>query len=378
MICQTSAAQRFSARSTFCFFVCTLPLLACSSSDARGGTTTNAGGSSAGAAPIGGNSNSGSSAGTSAGETVASGGSLAGGTGVAGGGAAGAGIAGAGTAGAGAGAQGGAAGEGSSAGRGGVGGSTAGNAAGGDSTGGAASLGGSSLCDASKYAICESFEGGAVGSAAPSGWTAAASNYGPGTLGIAEDQAARGKHSFKIALPNGAGSTEKFLQHGSLGALANAHYGRVFYRIQSPTTTAFVHWDLVVGAGSFNGSNRRVRWGVTGTGVGTSSSNWSWIYNIEQGDKGDEDRTAHPQLAQWQCLEWRWAGGATQEMRFYLDGKESTRFQVNGTLKTGASPELPVFSSLNFGISSFHALNMPLVIWIDEIAIDPARIGCSN
>jgi hypothetical protein len=355
-----------------------LSLLACSSSpapnssNANGGTSNASGASAAGAGSLAGSGDS--SAGNGGVSNPEGGGPTAGSAGAATAGSAGAATAG----GAGAGNPGGAGGQGGSGGGSGSAGSSGQGGASGSASGGAAGLGGASLCDGSKYAICESFENTAVGSAPPNGWTIAGSNYGPGSIAIVEDQAARGKHSMKVTLPNGAGSTEKFLQKGSLGALANGHFGRVFYRIQDPTTTAFVHWDLIVGVGDFNGANRRVRWGVTGTGVGSNSANWSWIYNIEQSDSGTEDRTAHPQLSEWQCLEWRWAGGSAQQMRFYLDGKESTQFHVDGKLPGGASADLPIFSSLNFGISSFHALNMPLVIWIDEIAVDADRIGCGN
>ena len=89
-----------------------------------------------------------------------------------------------------------------------------------------------------------------------------------GTVVVASDYAARGSHSLKVTIPTGGSSAEHYLQLKNLGPLANGHFGRIFFRVQSPTTTPFVHWDLILGAGPYLGQNRRIRWGVTGSGVG--------------------------------------------------------------------------------------------------------------
>jgi hypothetical protein len=242
-------------------------------------------------------------------------------------------------------------------------------------------LGGPSLCAAHAYAVCEDFEGTAVG-ATPTGWTVPTSNYGTATLGVASDFAARGAHSWKVSVDSTA-STEKYLQRGNLGALANAHYGRLFFRVQSPTVTTFIHWDLVLGAGQLmnGGGARRIRWGSTGSNGGLPSSGWHWIYNIEQGDTGVEDSQAGhpvPGVDAWMCVEWLW-DGTNQAADFYFQGVERPALHIGKTLPNGKTSDIPIFTSLNFGIAEYQGTNnTPLVFWIDEIALDTQRIGCGG
>jgi hypothetical protein len=227
--------------------------------------------------------------------------------------------------------------------------------------------------------VCEDFEATAVGGT-PTGWTIPSSNYGTATLGVASDFAARGTHSWKVSV-NTKASTEKYLQRGNLGALANSHYGRLFFRIQSPTDTMFIHWDLILGAGQVpGGGTTRIRWGSTGSNGGLPNSGWHWIYNIEQGDRGIEDNgPGHPAIGvdQWMCVEWLW-DGTNQAADFYFNGVERPALKISKTLSNGAV-DIPIFTSLNFGIAEYQGTNnTPLVFWIDEIALDTARIGCGG
>jgi hypothetical protein len=238
-------------------------------------------------------------------------------------------------------------------------------------------IGGGSRCAGSAYVVCEDFESTADGATPGGNWSLPSTNYGTGTVAVASDFAARGSRSLKITIPTGGSSAERYLQRGSVGALAGGHFGRIFFRIQGPTTTAFVHWDLILGAGMYIGQSRRVRWGVTGTGVGTSNNNWAWIYNIEQGDTGVEARTVHPTLNAWMCVEWQW-DAAGQRIRFYFNDTEATALRADTTLPSGTALQIPTFSSLSFGLAKYQSTTADLVFWIDEIALDTARIGCAN
>jgi hypothetical protein len=245
-----------------------------------------------------------------------------------------------------------------------------------------------SLCPGSPFAVCQDFESTAVGATPAGNWGVPTTNYGTGaTLAVASDDSARGSHSLKVTIPNnivdggsanGNTSLEQYLQLKNLGALASGHYGRLFVKIKSPTTSMFVHWDLILGAGQYNGSAVRVRWGNTGTGIGTADSNWAWIYNVEQGDFGTEARSTHPVLATWMCVEWQW-DGTNQQARFYFQGTEVQALHIDTTLPGGSqSPEIPIFTSLSFGLAKYQNTDAPLVFWIDEIALDTQRIGCGN
>jgi hypothetical protein len=235
-----------------------------------------------------------------------------------------------------------------------------------------------SLCAGSTFAVCQDFESTQPNATPGGSWSVPTTNYGVGTLTVAADDAARGNHSLKVSIPAGGSSAEHYLQLGNLGTLASSHYGRVFVKIASPTTTQFVHWDLILGAGTYSGSARRIRWGNTGTGLGNTDSNWAWIYNVEQGDFGTEARQSHPVLASWMCIEWYWDGTA-QQARFYFQGAEVQPLHIDTTLPGGSrSPEIPTFSSLSFGVAKYQSTDAPLTFWIDEIALDKQRIGCGN
>ena len=238
-------------------------------------------------------------------------------------------------------------------------------------------IGGGSRCAGSAYVVCEDFEATADGATPAGNWSLPGTNYGTGTIAVASDFAARGSHALKVTIPTSSPSAEKYLQRGSITALASGHFGRMFFRVQGPTTTAFVHWDLITGAGPYMGSNRRVRWGVTGTGIGTTDNNWAWIYNIEQGDTGVEARKVHPTLNAWMCVEWQW-DAANQRVRFYFNDTEVTPLHVDTTLPNGTAVQLPTFSSMSFGLAKYQNTTADLVFWIDEIALDTQRIGCAN
>ena len=344
-------------------------------SDAAGsaGTSGSAGtGGSGGATPTGGRGG---------GNTGATGGAATAGTGGGGGGTAGTG----GSGGGGGSAAGGQGGRGGSGGGGRGGAAGTGGAAGGAGTGGAVGaggaagwfIGGGSRCAGSAYVVCEDFEATADGATPSGNWSLPGTNYGTGTIAVASDFAARGSRALKVTIPTSSTSAEKYLQRGSIAALASGHFGRIFFRVQGPTTTAFVHWDLILGAGPYMGSNRRVRWGVTGTGIGTTDSNWAWIYNIEQGDTGVEARKVHPTLNAWMCVEWQW-DAANQRIRFYFNDTEATPLHVDTTLPNGTALQLPTFSSMSFGLAKYQSTTADLVFWIDEIALDTQRIGCAN
>ena len=323
------------------------------------GSVNTSGGGSGGAPALGGSSGTGGTGG------------MAGGTG---GAARGTGGAAGGTGGAGAGAG------GAIAGTGGRAGSSGADAGPADATGDdGVGLGTPSRCPGSSFAVCQDFESTAVGAAPGGNWAVPTTNYGTGTVAVASDDAARGSHSLKVTIPTSSTSAERYIQLRNLGPLANAHYGRIFLKIMAPTTTLFVHWDLILGAGTFNGAAHRVRWGNTGTGVGNASANWAWLYNVEQGDFGTENpRTLHPATNQWLCIEWMW-DGVNQQARFYSQGTEYQTLHIDTTLPgQNRSPEIPIFSSLSFGLAKYQNTDAPLVFWIDEIAVDTSRIGCGG
>jgi len=356
-----------------------------------GGTTAGSGGSSdnggsggsSGSSGAGGAGGAGGSiAGASGGGTTGGRGGAAGGASGSGGSAAGRGGSGSGGAVAGNGGSGGA--SAGTSGRGGTGGGASGGAGasgsagagGGSGASGAAGIGGGSLCTGGRFLLCEGFEG-PVGNTPPSGWSRT------GNAAIADDQAARGAHALKAtpAADKGYG----FFVYGNAEAFPAAHWGRLFYRVQTPPPDAFVHATMA----GYNGD---------GPGIGASTfrvadtvkmaaptSTHQFLFNVQiTGDrefgKGSPYNWSFD--GKWHCAEW-FVDGANQAYQFYYDGTEVTQIRIqNGAGNYGSGSNethLPMmFSDFRVGWTTYQTAPPGFTAWIDEVAIDANRIGCGN
>jgi hypothetical protein len=239
--------------------------------------------------------------------------------------------------------------------------------------GGRFGLGGASRCGSAALAVCESFEAAALGAVAPAGWSFA--GYGNRSLRVVEDDSARGARALRIDVDANQGAVVGMLSRATPSGLGQRHFGRSFLKIQAPAPTGFVHFDAFEARGNFNGQANLVRWASTGTNVGTSSSNWSWIYNVQSTDHGEfgseGPRSAHPREGDWMCLEWSLDAGA-QEARFWFDAVEVDYLHIDTE-----RAEIPVFDNLNVGFQKFQQTGA-WSVWIDEVAFDDQRIGCDG
>ena len=264
----------------------------------------------------------------------------------------------------------------------------AGGAAGSLSSGGASSAGGASTTlsystdratfggavRCTGFDVCESFESTAAG-ALPSGFTL--EGYGTRKVGVSTDRAMRGTHSLKIEV-SAQSAVTAWLTRANLGPLAQRSFGRAFFRIDGPAPTEFVHFDLFQGSGPYQGHTNAVRYASTGTGVGTSSSNWSFIYNVQPSGNGagsefgsEGNRSAHPRVDDWMCLEWAFDAGK-QTAQYYLDGAAIDYLNIDTE-----RAEIPVFDSFSVGFGKYQNTGA-FVVSVDELAFDGDRIGCNN
>ncbi len=234
-------------------------------------------------------------------------------------------------------------------------------------------LGQASTCPG-EWTVCESFETASPGSL-PVGWTE--TGYGTRTLSTVDSMAARGSRALQIDVAGNQGAVVGMLERAFPDALSASHFGRMFYRIEGPAPSEFVHFDVMSSVGPWSGHENAVRFASTGTGAGTSSSNWSWIYNVQPfgsgagGEFGSEgDRSAHPVLDEWMCLEWSFDSNA-QTATYFHDG-ETIDYLVIDTERS----EIPVFSTFQVGFQKFQTTGS-FRIWVDEIALDEERIGCN-
>jgi hypothetical protein len=253
-----------------------------------------------------------------------------------------------------------------SGGRGGTGG---GGAAGtGGAAGGGAGGGGPSLCAPGRFLLCEGFEGTAVGMTPPSGWTRT------GGASVANDAAARGTNSLKVAAATSGARVFVFQNAESFGA---THWGRIFYRVQLPVPTVFVHSTMV----ELNGIGPTVGnafFRVVDT-VKDANGTHQFLYNVQPAS-GSEFGTGSAYSwrfdANWHCAEWFVDAAGGGSYQFYIDGTEVTSIRItNGNRRT----ELPtVFNTLSVGWNNYQGAAPGFVAWIDEIAVDTTRIGCGN
>jgi hypothetical protein len=335
---------------------------------AAGGAGAGAGGNAgtgvAGAAAIGG------TAGTGTAGTAGAAGGAAGSAAGSGGGAAGA---------AGRGGAGGAAGGG--AGRGGTGGAAGGAAGRGGAGGtggvpGGAGLGGGSLCTAGRYLLCEGFEG-PVGNTPPTGWTR------QGNATIADDQAARGAHALKLTPVADRGYG--FFNYGNSEAFPAAHWGRVFYRVQTPPPDAFVHASIAAYQGDGPGIGPSTFRVVDTVKMAAPTSTHQFLYNVQiTGSSEFAKQGPYNWMfdGTWHCAEW-FVDGANQAYQFYFDGAEVTQMRLmNGAGNYGSGSNrthLPMtFTDFRVGFITYQNAPPGFTAWVDEVAIDTNRIGCSN
>jgi hypothetical protein len=253
---------------------------------------------------------------------------------------------------------------------------TGGSAGGGRSgNGGAAGLGGGSLCTAGRFLLCEGFESTAVGTTPPAGWTR------HGNAAIADDQAARGSRALKISAADNGERRFYFTNAKSFGA---AHWGRIFYKVQLPVPDAFVHSTLVAlqGTGPTVGAAEyRVVDTVKNSGMNATHQ---FLFNVQPSGAEFGKGSSYDWRfdANWHCAEW-FVDGANQAYQFFIDGTEVQQIRIqNGAGNNGSGSnrtDLPMtFSDLKVGWNNYQAASPGFVAWIDEIAVDSARVGCGN
>ena len=328
--------------------------------DATGGTTGTGGSATGGTTGTGGSATGGATG--TGGTATGTGGATGGSTGTGGNG-----TGGNGTGGSGAGGAGGVTGSGGTGGSsvGGRGGGAVGGAAG----GGAAGTGGAAgaTTSACAYKLCESFESGSVG-ALPTGWTAYA-GYGNDAMkgiALAGDQAHAGAMSLKSSsMVPGEERIQKSL--AALGATANKHWGRIFYKVQSPapkpSSGAVIHLTLAALEGTTE--NRIV------DTVEQSDGTHQWIYNVPDDSCCTGSAYSWSFDTNWHCAEW-YVDVTMKSYRFFTDTTEVTSLAFTNN----ANAKMSSYTAIVLGAIFYQTPPTPFVIWFDDLAIDDAQIGC--
>ncbi len=187
-------------------------------------------------------------------------------------------------------------------------------------------------------------------------------------------EGARGTHALRIAA---AANGERRI-YTDAAKLGSGHWGRVFYKVQIPVPTVFVHSTMVAlqGVGPTRGPEE-VR--VVDT-VKDANGKHQFLYNVQP--NGAEFGKGSPYNwtfdGRWHCAEWH-IDGPTQSYHFYFDGAEVTSIALdNGPMNYAGTDIPPSFSQLRVGWNNYQSAPPGFVAWIDEVALDVHRIGCAN
>jgi len=250
-----------------------------------------------------------------------------------------------------------------------AGGGGAGAALGGGGAGAAGSSGSAaSGCAGKTYKLCEDFETGTAGGL-PTGWTVY-QGYGSGSAAdaaLATDQA----HSGHMALKSNSASTgQRRVQHSlsALGATASKHWGRVFYKVQSPPPISSSNGVLHVTWVGLHGGNQENR--VVDI-VESNTRTHQWLYNNPD-DKGSLGSAYSWSFdTAWHCAEWSVDVG-TKSYRFFSDGAEVK--SIGFTNKSDS--EMVDYTAVIVGATFYQTPASSWIMWFDDLAIDDNQIGC--
>ncbi len=250
-----------------------------------------------------------------------------------------------------------------------AGGNGAAAGAAGASSGGSAGEAGSG-CAGRALIFCEDFESTSAGEI-PDGWS------GEGSVAVAEAPA-RGQRSLRIgAADNGA--RRIYRDADPIGA---AHWGRIYYWVETPTPTVFVHSTLVELNGM--GPDLGNAWYRVVDTVQNEQRDHQFLFNVQPQSSSEFGKGSSYDWQfeeQWHCAEW-FIDGEEQAYRFYFDGEEITQISIaNGAGNYGSDPNrthIPTsWERLSIGWNNYQSAAPGFVAFIDDIAIANERVGCN-
>ncbi len=236
-------------------------------------------------------------------------------------------------------------------------------------------LGGPTLCATANVQLCEGFE---TGSLDPNTWKVIGT---PPTIDSV--QTARGLKALHIKQ---SGDGPSYIEETrTFPAKNNTYFGRAFvwFATLAGPPMNYAHWTFIGAVGTNVSGEIRVSGqfqnGKNLFGVGTDNR----VDDAGTGDwtTSDTDFNGNPTAVptnQWLCIEWLHKGD-TNETRLYWNAVEHPSLHTTATTNGGnGNPYiLPDFTSVWLGWQEYQPSTLQFDMWLDEIAIDPSRIGCA-
>jgi hypothetical protein len=220
-------------------------------------------------------------------------------------------------------------------------------------------VGGESLCTTANLLFCDGFENGS------GAWTVGTTH---GSVAIDPSRAYRGTHSLHARTEAVTGNSQPALGAGYghlfLPAPPFPLFVRMFVYMPAPvppSVGAFV--NVLQAIPPYAGMQLNVRppgGYLGGTGYNGLNSDWSAANDLVPADS-------------WTCVELEIDGPPTNTVRVFVSDVELT------AMREGLPASVPPLGLLQVGLAYYAANAQPAAdLWIDEVAVDGKRIGCSN
>ena len=231
--------------------------------------------------------------------------------------------------------------------------------------------GGPSKCPAAGTTLCDGFETGAPGDAG----SVFKFELGSGSTGVVDTtKAFRGTKSVHMKTATAqAFITETASFKGTTAVTNNAGWGRMFIWFETKANPqshdVFIRLedpDSKVSSAQLHlaGGSR----GQLAAEIRTTTD----LYKPTIATPPPAGRVLFPLATpKWQC--WEWHTTADNTLEFYIDGELYAPMSVTAADKW----PFPVFKKLYLGFMQFGT-TPATEMWIDEVALSDARVGCGN
>jgi hypothetical protein len=222
--------------------------------------------------------------------------------------------------------------------------------------------------------VSEDFESTDVG-AIPVGFTKT------GEIGVEEGVAHSGRHALRVG-PAVKGGRFITLDPDKVAALGGAHWGRLYYKVKTPTplpTGKLIHATFVDGKAISPLANDQIDVRLA-TLLFYPSGDFKYFYNVQppkgRPEFGPKSETLQKFSDEWTLLEWH-VDAATQTYAFFVNGKEVADIGQHKGAGNYEGIEIPAtFQTLSFGFTNYQpATDEGFTVWIDDIAVGKQRLG---
>jgi hypothetical protein len=164
----------------------------------------------------------------------------------------------------------------------------------------------------------------------------------------------------------GEGRIQKSLS--ALGATANKHWGRIFYKVQTPApkTSGGTYFHTTMVALEATVENRVV------DSVQSPDGTHQWIYSLPDDSCCPPGSTYDWTFdASWHCAEW-YVDVSSKSYRFFTDSTEVTSLAFTNN----ANAKMSSYTAIVVGSIFYQTPPSPFVLWLDDLAINDTQIGC--